>query len=113
MNKPAVLRIALVILVLCLAAGLAAQVRSQITIIRTEATTTGVVVVSAKQGDAPIELQCNQAMPTCILLPVGTYYMVALPPNRGKYDCTNVLLYRSPADADADARAGEYCLERK
>ena len=113
MNQPAVSRIVLVILVLGLAAGLAAQIRSQVTIFRTEATATGVIIVSAKQGDTSIELQCNQSMPTCTLLPVGTYFMVELPRNRGKYDCTNVLLYRSPADADADARAGEYCLEGK
>jgi len=104
---------ALIVFILCLTARSAAQVKSEVTVTRSETTSNGVVFVYAKQAENSIELQCNAGMVHCNRLQAGTYVMIEMPKNRGIYDCADVRLYRNAEDVDAGNQAGEYCLERK
>ncbi|MGB8886201.1 MAG: hypothetical protein WCC87_05720 [Candidatus Korobacteraceae bacterium] len=108
----------IVLLVLMVAAQLAAQDKSNITVKGAEVNN-GVVIVTVtqvatpEQGSAAFALQCNKGAPACKAPGPGSYIMVRLPKNWGMYDCTNVDLYPSSADPATSQKIGEYCLIAK
>jgi hypothetical protein len=61
-------------------------------------------------GKGFFQLQCNKGYVGCTILEPGDYLMTRLPKNRGVYDCSNVEVYRNPADAAAGNKLGQYCL---
>ncbi len=105
---------ATLLLVLMVAAQLAAQEKSNVTVKSAE-TNNGVVIVTAtpEQGKASFALQCNKGAPACKAPEPGSYIMVRLPKNWGTYDCANVDLYPSSADPATAQKIGEYCLIEK
>lgn len=103
--------IMLVLFFLFLTASPLAQVKSEITVIRSE-TTNGVLIVHAKLGEKPVELQCNDGLTQCARPQPATYLMVELPKGEGVYDCANVRLYKQAEDLEKGNYIGEYCLER-
>jgi hypothetical protein len=105
---------AILLLVLMVAAQLAAQEKSNITVKSAE-TNNGVVIVTATpaQGSVSFALHCNKGAPGCKVPEPGSYIMVRLPKNWGTYDCANVDLYPSSADPSTAQKIGEYCLIEK
>lgn len=71
---------ATLLLVLMVAAQLAAQEKSNVTVKSAE-TNNGVVIVTAtpEQGKASFALQCNKGAPACKAPEPGSYIMVRLP----------------------------------
>ncbi len=72
----------------------------------------GVVVVHVLKDGKPLDLQCNQGVTTCKVLPSGSYRMVQLPENHGMYDCKNVEMYQGDQNKpeEEDEAIGAYCL---
>ncbi len=109
---------AVFLLVLMVAAQLAAQEKSNITVKSSEVDN-GVVIITATQaaatdqGKASFALHCNKGAASCKAPEPGSYLMVRLPKNWGMYDCANVDLYPSSADPATDQKIGEYCLIEK
>lgn len=109
---------ATILLVLMVAAQLAAQDKSTVTVKNSE-TNNGVVIVNAiqpataDQARASVELHCNKGAGSCKAPEPGTYIMVRLPKNWGMYDCANVDLYPTTANPATDQKIGEYCLIEK
>jgi hypothetical protein len=109
---------ALILLALMVAAQMAAQETSTVTVKSSEISN-GVIIVSASQaatGDqakASFALHCNKGTSSCKAPEPGTYVMVRLPKNWGMYDCANVDLYPSSADPASSQKIGEYCLIEK
>ena len=81
--------------------------------VKSSSTTSGVIVVTIRQDNKPLELQCTQTAPYCVAPQAGDYWMVKLPPNHGLYDCDNVDLYAHGADPDTAQKIGEFCLNSK
>ncbi len=118
------MRKALILFTVLVAAPLFAQEKSAITVKGAE-TSNGVVVVNAQQTPLAagqqlteptkktIELQCNKEISSCIVLKPGAYLLVKLPPNHGMYECTDVQVFASSADPTTADRIGEYCLTEK
>ena len=104
--KKAVLLIGVVLA----AALILAEEKSEITVIKTSRSVSGVTVVTAQAGKTNFELQCNEDAPYCTALKAGSYQMVRLPKNHGLYDCTDVEVYPKTSSGDAGAKIGEYCL---
>ncbi len=114
----------ILLFVLLIAAQLIAQEKSTLTVKNTE-TSNGVVIVvgqntAARLGAAlteptsrAVELQCNKGASGCTPLKAGSYTLIKLPPNRGMYDCADVLVYAAGVDPDKGDRIGEYCLTEK
>jgi hypothetical protein len=106
------------LLVLMIAAQLAAQEKSTITVKGTEISN-GVVIVNITQeatdnyGKASFALHCNKDASSCKAPPPGSYIMVRLPKNWGMYDCADVDLYSTSANPATDQKLGEYCLIEK
>ena len=104
--------------VLMVAAQLAGQEKSNITVKAAEVSN-GVVIVTVAQAGAPEQasssfaLHCNKGASACKAPEPGSYIMVRLPKNWGMYDCTNVDLYPSSADPATALKIGEYCLIEK
>ncbi len=109
------MRKAIFLLVLMVAAQLAAQEKSIITVKSSEVSN-GVVIVTvtqastADQGKGSVALHCNKGAGSCKAPEPGSYIMVRLPKNWGMYDCANVDLYPTSADPATDQKIGEYCL---
>ncbi len=102
-----------IFVLLMLAAVLAlAQEPSQVTI-KSGEINNGVVIITAVQGKATLELQCNQGTGGCKMLQPGTYVMVRLPKNQGMYDCANVEIFPAGADPASSQRIGAFCLIEK
>jgi len=74
---------------------------------------TGVVIVHVLKNGKPLDLQCNEGMSGCTVLPSGDYLMLQLPENHGMYDCKNVEMYRADQDKPEDEAIGAYCLVEK
>ncbi len=107
----------ILLLVLIVAAQLAAQENSTITVKGSEVNN-GVVIVTATQaaaqaGKASFTLHCNKGASACKAPEPGSYLMVRLPKNWGMYDCANVDLYPATADPATSQKIGEYCLIEK
>jgi len=106
------------LLVLMVAAQLAAQEKSNITVKGSEVSG-GVVIVTAaqaltpEQGKGSFALHCNKGASSCKAPEPGSYIMVRLPKNWGMYDCANVDLYPGSGDPATDQKIGEYCLIEK
>ncbi len=103
---------ALFVLLMLVAVLALAQEASQITI-KSGEINNGVVIISAVQGKAAMELQCNQGTGGCKVLQPGTYIMVRLPKNQGMYDCANVEIFPVGSDPASAQRIGAYCLIEK
>jgi hypothetical protein len=109
---------AIFLAVLMVAAQLAAQEKSTISVKGAEVSN-GVVIVTATQEATPEQakssfaLHCNKGASACKAPEPGSYIMVRLPKNWGMYDCTNVDLYLSSADPATAQKIGEYCLIEK
>ncbi len=97
---------------LMLAAVALAQEASQVTIKGGEINN-GVVIITAVEGKATVELQCNQGTGGCKMLQPGTYVMVRLPKNQGMYHCANVEIFPAAADPASSQRIGAFCLIEK
>ncbi len=98
---------------LIFAAALAlAQETSQVTV-KSGETNNGVVIITAVQDKATLELQCNQGAGGCKVLLPGTYVMVRLPKNQGMYHCANVEIFLAGSDPASAQRIGAYCLIEK
>jgi len=108
----------IVLLIVMIAAQLAAQDKSVITV-RSSEISNGVIIITAVQAatggqaKATLELQCNKGVGGCKAPEPGSYIMVRLPKNWGMYDCANVDLYASSADPATDQKIGEYCLTER
>lgn len=89
-----------------------AQEKSQITVKGGSTTPTRVLIVTAREGEKTLELQCNEGTNHCLIPPNGSYWMVRLPKNRGLYECANVELYKDGPGEQAEQKIGEYCLTR-
>jgi len=74
---------------------------------------TGVVIVHVVKNGKPLDLQCNEGVSSCTVLPSGDYLMLELPENHGMYDCKNVEMYRADQDKPEDEAIGAYCLVEK
>lgn len=103
------MRRAIVFVVLLFAIVLWAQEASRIAV-KSSVVSNGVVIVSAQEGKAHFDLQCNQDMMNCNKLAAGSYWMTRLPKNRGMYDCADVRVYAESSDPKSDSPVGEYCL---
>jgi hypothetical protein len=109
---------AIFLTVLMVAAQLAAQEKSNITVKGAEVSNGVVIVAAAQEGtpeqaNASFALHCNKGVSACKAPEPGSYVMVRLPKNWGMYDCTNVDLYPSSADPAKAQKIGEYCLIEK
>jgi hypothetical protein len=117
-EEATIMKKAIFLLVLMVAAQLAAQEKSNITVKGSEVSG-GVIIVTAtqaltpEQGKASFALHCNKGASSCKAPEPGSYIMVRLPKNWGMYDCANVDLYPSSADPATDQKIGEYCLIEK
>ena len=107
--KKAVVIFTILFVFVLIAIQSSAQESVQITVKRSDLNN-GVVIVTAQEGKAPLEMQCNQGVSGCTVLQAGNYFLVRLPKNRGLYDCANVHVYRNSADVETGERLGEYCL---
>ena len=109
---------AIILLAVMVAAQLAAQDKSTITVKKSEISN-GVVIVmiapeaTSSQETMSFELNCNKGAEACKAPEAGTYLMIRLPKNWGTYDCQNVDLYPSAADPATTQKIGEYCLLEK
>jgi hypothetical protein len=105
----------LVLLVLAAPPALSAQDQpeAQKITIKSREINNGVVILSAQEGRASFELQCNRDMMGCTALDPGEYMMVRLPKNRGMYDCANAEVYKKSANPEPGERLGQYCLVSK
>ena len=104
---------ALILLLLMVGIAAVAQDNKSTITVKSSAVVSDVVIVTATQAKAGIELRCNKGPTSCKAPEPGTYLMVRLPKNWGMYDCANVDLYPTSADPDKDQKIGEYCLIEK
>lgn len=106
------MRRALFVVVILAAVLALAQDTSQITI-KSGEVNNGVVIITAMEGKATVELQCNKGVTGCKIPEPGTYVLVRLPKNHGMYDCINVEIFPTGTDPDGSQRIGAYCLIAK
>ena len=103
-------KVVLLIGVLLAAALILAQEKSDITVIKTGRTVSGVTIVTAQIGKTNLELQCNEGAPFCTALKSGSYVMVRQPKNHGLYDCADVEVFAKTSSGETGDKLGEYCL---
>jgi hypothetical protein len=116
MRRVLILFVATLVLVLLAAPpALSAQDQpeAQKITIKSKEINNGVVILSAQEGKASLELHCNRDMMGCTALDPGDYMMVRLPKNHGMYDCANADVYRKSANSEPGEKLGQYCLVGK
>lgn len=99
---------------LCSAAYTQTQEKRELITVKSAQESNGVVIIEGQGEKAPLELQCNKDILSCVSLKAGQYVMVRLPRNRGMYDCANVTVYAKTADsATLGEELGGYCVNEK
>jgi len=103
---------AILLFVMCGAAVLWAQEKSEITVKSSELSN-HVIMISAVEKGKSLELHCNDGQAFCMAVKPGNYQMVRLAKNHGMYDCQNVDLYPTDPNQPQEEKLGEYCLYEK